>query len=58
MRTYCVALETLLNALCRLKWEVQKGRGIHMCIADPFCCTVETKPTFSSNYAPTKTNLK
>ena len=54
MRTYCVAWETLLNAL----WEVQKGRGIHMCRADSFCCTVETKTTFSSNYAPTKTNLK
>ena len=38
--------------------EVQKGRDILMCMAASFCCTVETKTTLSSNYAPIKINLK
>ena len=38
--------------------EVQKGGDICTCMADSFCCTVETNTTLQSNYPPIKINLK
>ena len=41
MRTYC-RVQRILNPLWWLRWEVQKGSDICICLADSFCCTVET----------------
>ena len=38
--------------------EVQKGDDIRTCMADSFCCTVETNTTLQSNYTPIKINFK
>lgn len=34
--------------------EVQKGGDLWTCMADEFCCTVETNRTLESNYTPIK----
>ena len=38
--------------------EVQKGGDMCICMADSFCCRVETNTTLSSNYTPIKMYLK
>ena len=38
--------------------KVQKGGDICICMADSFCCTVETNTTLQSNYTPIKINFK
>ena len=38
--------------------EIQKRWVIRICMADSFCCAVETDRTLLSNYTPIKINLK
>ena len=38
--------------------EIRKGRDICMCVADSFCCTVETNTTLESNYTPIDINIR
>ena len=38
--------------------EAQKGEDICVCLADSFCCMVETNTTLQNNYTPIKINLK
>ena len=59
MRIYCIAQRTLLKALFWLNEKgVQKGGDICICMADSFCCTVETNTTWWSNYTPIKIDWK
>ena len=46
MRTYCIALGTLLNALWWPKWEGNPETG-DICVwtADSTCCVAEAKTT-------------
>ena len=52
MRTYCIALGTLLNALGDLSGkEIQKRGDICIHIADSLCCTVETNDIVKQLYS-------